>query len=91
MKKFLKFVTSTLILATLGAGGYYLYLQTCGVTHGEILNAVREEGSLTRAHLDLRADRTDAKLGSQDEQLDRIEAKLDRILKLADAPRPDGL
>lgn len=91
MKRFLKFVTSSIILGALGAGGYYFYLQTCGVTHGEILSAVREEGSLTRSHLDVRADKTDAKLESQDAKLDRIEAKLDRILKLADSPRPDGL
>lgn len=91
MRKFIKRVASAIVLGTLGAGGYYLWLQVGGVTHGEILSAVREEGAATRSHIDLRADRTEAKLDGTDAKLDRIEAKLDRILKLADSPRPDGL
>lgn len=58
--------------------------QNGGVSHSEILCAVQKESESVRQHVDGRSRELNIKL-------DRIEAKLDRLLKLADRPLPDGM
>lgn len=90
MKKIKKIVFVVFLMLVAG-GAYFLWRQSGGATHGEILTAVREEGAATRQFIDQRANATDARLGRLDAKLDRLESKLDRLLKIAETPPPDGM
>lgn len=89
--KFCKRLFALLVLLLLAASGYFAYLQFGGATHNEIYAAVREEGEATRLHINLRTDMSDAKLNRIEDKLDQLDAKLERLLKLADTPMPDGM
>ena len=55
-----------------------------GVSHRDICTAVRGEAAGLHEHVEQRYHDLDRKL-------DRIEGKLDRLLKIAESPLPDGM
>lgn len=53
-------------------------------THDDIYEAVVDSSSGVKSHVDSRCDLLERKL-------DRIEGKIDRLLKIAEGPLPDGM
>ena len=80
MKKLIVIVG--LLVIALGAAIWYL--KFAGVTHEEIDEAVTEESAKVQSVVDDRYQKLDKKL-------DCIEAKLDKLLELANRPLPDGM
>lgn len=79
----MKKILSVLIILFALAGAVW-YLKFSGVTHEDILEAVREESTVIQTTVHDRYLKLDQKL-------DRIEGKLDKILELANRPLPDNL
>ena len=73
-----------LILLLIALGAAIWYLKFAGVTHENILDAVRGESANVQNVVDDRYRKLDRKL-------DRIEGKLDRLLEIANRPLPDGM
>lgn len=61
-----------------------LYLRFGGVTHARIVSAIDARAEEIKGHADVR-------FSALDRKLDRIEAKLDRLLEIAARPLPDGM
>ena len=80
MKKLI--VVLILLLVALAAALWFLKFY--GVTHEDIYEAVTEESAKVQSAVDDRYQRLDRKL-------DRIEGKLDKLLEIANRPRPDGM
>ena len=80
MKKLIGF----LVLLLIAAGVTIWYLKFAGVTHEDIYDAVTEESTKVQSVVDDRYQKLDRKL-------DRIEGKLDKLLKIANRPLPDGM
>ena len=92
MKTLKKIVSGTFLLAILGGGGYAFWWWNDGVSHRDIYNTVKDESSHVQSRIDTRCDAIDSRGRTMDEKLDRIEAKLDALIKLATTPQPsDGL
>ena len=79
-------VTAILIVAILllAAAGVAWFWFNGGVSHRDICEAVRSESAGLHEHVEQR-------YHDLDKKLDRIEGKLDRILKIAERPLPDGM
>ena len=73
-----------LILLVIALGAAVWYLKFAGVTHEEIREAVTDESAKVQSVVDDRFRKLDKKL-------DRIEAKLDKLLEIANRPLPDGM
>ena len=77
-------LTVILVLVLLALGAAVWYLKFTGVTHEGICEVVAGESTKVQSVVDDRYRKLDQKL-------DRIEAKLDQLLKLANRPLPDGM
>ena len=73
-----------LVLLLIAAGVTIWYLKFAGVTHEDIYDAGTEESTKVQSVVDDRYQKLDRKL-------DRIEGKLDKLLKIANRPLPDGM
>ena len=73
-----------LILLVIALGAAVWYLKFAGVTHEEIREAVTDESTKVQSVVDDRFQKLDKKL-------DCIEAKLDKLLEIANRPLPDGM
>ena len=82
-KKILIAVLLVVALATVVAW-FWLFYRDGGVTHRELAELITIEGAATRAKVDDRCNALDAKL-------DRIESKLDKLIRLATTQLPDGM
>ena len=80
----MKKLIAILILLLIALAAALWYLRFSGVTHEEIYKAVTEESSKVQTVVDDRYRKLDQKL-------DRIEGKLDKLLKIANRPLPDGM
>jgi len=81
MKRLLALVV-VLLLAAVAA---WIWCRACGgVTHRELKDAVTDESAAIQA-------RIDARYRALDEKLDRIEAKLDKLIDMATPKLPDGM
>ena len=80
----MKKLIGILVLLLIAAGVTIWYLKFAGVTHEDIYDAVTEESTKVQSVVDDRYQKLDRKL-------DRIEGKLDKLLKIADRPLPDGM
>lgn len=80
----MKKLIGILVLLLIAAGVTIWYLKFAGVTHEDIYDAVTEESTKVQSVVDDRYQKLDRKL-------DRIEGKLDKILKIANRPLPDGM
>ena len=72
------------VVLLLAAAGVAWYWFNGGVSHRDICEAVRGEAAGLHEHVEQRYQDLDRKL-------DRIEGKLDRLLKIAERPLPDGM
>ena len=80
----LKLIGAGIVLLLLAAA-FVWWRFSGGVSHRSIYDRVGDESAGIQAKVDARADALDRKL-------DRIEAKLDRLLKLAERPPlPDNM
>lgn len=100
MKALLALLKGIFLLAVLAALAYLWFWFNQGVSNAEVRDTVRGESLEIQARIDVRSkqltakvEEVDAKAGAIDlklndskAQLDRIEGKLDQILKLASAP-----
>ena len=80
----MKKLIGILVLLLIAAGVTIWYLKFAGVTHEDIYDAVAEESTKVQSVVDDRYQKLDRKL-------DRIEGKLDKLLKIANRPLPDGM
>ena len=80
----MKKLIGILVLLLIAAGVTIWYLKFTGVTHEDIYDAVTEESTKVQSVVDDRYQKLDRKL-------DRIEGKLDKLLKIANRPLPDGM
>ncbi len=80
----MKKLIGILVLLLIAAGVTIWYLKFAGVTHEDIYDAVTEESTKVQSVVDDRYQKLDRKL-------DRIEGKLDKLLKIANRPLPDGM
>ena len=80
----MKKLIGILVLLLIAAGVTIWYLKFAGVTHEDIYDAVAEESTKVQSVVDDRYQKLDRKL-------DRIEAKLDKLLEIANRPLPDGM
>ena len=80
----MKKLIGILVLLLIAAGVTIWYLKFAGVTHEDISDAVTEESTKVQSVVDDRYQKLDRKL-------DRIEAKLDKLLEIANRPLPDGM
>ena len=80
----MKKLIGILVLLLIAAGVTIWYLKFAGVTHEDIYDAVPEESTKVQSVVDDRYQKLDRKL-------DRIEAKLDKLLEIANRPLPDGM
>lgn len=80
----MKKLIGILVLLLIAAGVTIWYLKFAGVTHEDIYDAVTEESTKVQSVVDDRYQKLDRKL-------DRIEAKLDKLLEIANRPLPDGM
>lgn len=71
-------------LSALLAGVAIWYLKFAGVTHEDIYDAVTAESTKVQSVVDDRYQKLDRKL-------DRIESKLDKLLKIANRPFSDDM
>ena len=81
MKKIRYVVLLLVVLAILAVAWF---LRFGGVTHERIVAVVDDRAEEILARVDVRCEALDRKL-------DRIEAKLDRLLEIATRPLPDGM
>ena len=82
MKKAVKRLVALVVLLAIFAALWFIRFR--GVTHEQIYDVVVAESTGIQDRIDLRA-------AALDQKLDRIEAKLARLLGLADRPLPDNL
>ena len=87
-----------LALLVLLSAAWIWWLFCGGVSHREVVEAVRSEAVSVRERVDERADAIEARIAAleakaaaADAKLDRIESKLDRILDLAAPKLPDDM
>ena len=73
-----------LVLLLVVAGTSIWYLKFAGVTHEDIYDAVTAESTKVQSVVDDRYQKLDRKL-------DRIESKLDKLLKIANRPLSDDM
>lgn len=96
------FVATIVLLAALAGLGYAWFWYNEGVTHRDIQDAVQSEGVLTReavgnesreiqARVDNRFQKTMKKLDALEEKLGAVDAKLDKILEIANRPIVDNM
>ena len=80
----MKKLIGILVLLLIAAGVTIWYLKFAGVTHEDIYDAVTEESTKVQSVVDDRYQKLDRKL-------DRIEGKLDKLLRIANRPLQDGM
>ncbi|MBO7722023.1 MAG: hypothetical protein J6T01_06425 [Kiritimatiellae bacterium] len=73
-----------LLLVFFAASAWLWYRFNGGVSHSDLISETRAEGAAVR-------DRVETRYRDIDKRLDRIEGKIDRLLKIADRPLPDGM
>ena len=73
-----------LLVMLLLIAGWMWFVQCGGVSHREIKDTVIEQSAEVQAHVDARCDALERKL-------DRIEAKLDKLIEMATPKLPDGM
>lgn len=96
------FVATVVLLAALAGLGYAWFWYNEGVTHRDIQDAVQSESAITRemigtesreiqARVDNRYQKTMKKLEALEEKLGSVDAKLDKILEIANRPAIDNM
>lgn len=96
------FIATTILLAALAGLGYAWFWYNEGVTHRDIQDAVQSESVITReaiatesrevqARIDNRYQKTMKKLEALEEKLGSVDAKLDKILEIANRPVVDNM
>lgn len=75
-------VTLVVVLIVAAAAAWYWF--NGSISHRDIRSTVCDESAAVQEHVEKR-------YRDLDNKLDRIEGKLDRLLKLADRPLPDGM
>lgn len=96
------FVATLFLLAALVGLGYAWFWYNEGVTHRDIQDAVQSENLITReavgnesrevqARIDNRFQKTMKKLDVLEEKLSSVDAKLDKILEIANRPTVDNM
>jgi len=98
MRKWMIRACVLLALLALSFAAWIWWLFCGGVSHREVVEAVRSEAVSVRERVDERADAIEARIAAleakasaADAKLDRIESKLDRILDLAAPKLPDDM
>ena len=82
MKRIVVLLVAVLLLLCIAGALWWRF--NGGVSHQDICDVVRSESQGLHEHVERRYQDLDKKL-------DRIEGKLDRLLKIADRPLPDGM
>lgn len=95
-------IATLVLLAALAGVAYAWFWYNEGVTHRDIHDAVQSEGVITReaitneshdiqSRVDNRYQKTMKKLEALEEKLGSVDAKLDKILEIANRPVIDGM
>lgn len=79
-----KFLTILILLIVAAVAAWYCHMQCGGVMHGELKDAIEDESAAILSRIDERYKALDAKL-------DRIEAKIDKLIDMATPKFPDGM
>lgn len=96
------FVATLVLLAALAGIGYAWFWYNTGVSHRDIQTTVQSEGVITReaitneshdiqSRVDNRYQKTMKKLEALEEKLGSVDAKLDKILEIANRPIVDNM